>query len=63
MMRIGWLPRRTALAIIVAVVVAYTLLAEAQPPVVRAAVLAVLFASPPGRAVAAWRSIRSPAPR
>lgn len=41
LMRVGWLPRKTGLAVIVAVVVAYALLAEAQPPVVRAAVLGV----------------------
>ena len=42
LMRMGWLPRRIGLSVIVAVVVIYTLLAEAQPPVVRAAVLGVL---------------------
>ncbi len=43
LMRIGWLPRRTALAIIMVVVVTYALVAEAQPPVTRAAVFAVLL--------------------
>lgn len=42
MMRLGWLPRRVGLSVIIAIVVAYTLLAEAQPPVMRAAVLSVL---------------------
>jgi competence protein ComEC len=42
LMRMGWLPRRVGLSVIIAVVVIYTLLAEAQPPVVRAAVLGVL---------------------
>ena len=42
-MRMGWLPRRMALALIVAIVVAYTLVAGAEPPVVRAAVLVVLM--------------------
>lgn len=42
MLRLGWLPRRVGLCLIMAVVVGYALLAEAQPPVVRAAVLGVL---------------------
>ncbi len=42
MSQLGWLPRRVGLCLIVAVVLGYTLLAEAQPPVVRAAVLGVL---------------------
>ncbi len=42
MMQLGWLPRRSGLFVIMAVVVGYALLAEAQPPVVRAAALAVL---------------------
>ena len=41
MMQLGWLPRRVGLSVIIAVVVGYALLAEAQPPVVRAAVLGV----------------------
>ncbi len=52
LMRVGWLPRRVGLSVIVAVVVGYALLAEAQPPVVRAAVLGVLFC------VAAWTGRR-----
>ena len=48
MMRLGWMPRRAGLCLIMAVVVAYALLAEAQPPVVRAAVFSVLMC------VAAW---------
>ena len=40
---IGWLPRRAALALIIAVVVAYALVAGAGPPVVRAAVLVVVI--------------------
>ncbi|MCI0333649.1 MAG: ComEC/Rec2 family competence protein, partial [Planctomycetes bacterium] len=43
LMRIGWLPRRTGLAIIMVVVVAYSFLVETQPPVTRAAVFAVLI--------------------
>jgi len=43
LMRVGWLPRRRAFAVIMGVVAAYALLAEPQPPVVRAAVLAVLM--------------------
>jgi competence protein ComEC len=43
MMRLGWMPRRAGLCLIIAVVVAYALLAEAQPPVVRAAVFGVLM--------------------
>jgi competence protein ComEC len=42
-MRLGWMSRRMALAIIMAIVVAYALLAELQPPVTRAAVFAVLI--------------------
>jgi competence protein ComEC len=42
MMQLGWLPRRVGLCVIIAIVVAYTLLAEGQPPVMRAAVLGVL---------------------
>lgn len=51
-MRAGWLPRRLALAIIMAVVVAYAFVAESQPPVVRAAVFAVLLC------IAAWSGRR-----
>ncbi|WP_442484862.1 ComEC/Rec2 family competence protein [Aeoliella sp. SH292] len=39
----GWLPRRQALLIAIVIVVFYTLLTGAQPPVVRAAVLTVLL--------------------
>ncbi|MGD9636200.1 MAG: ComEC/Rec2 family competence protein, partial [Pirellulales bacterium] len=39
---VGWLPRRVALALIVAVVTLYTFVAGAEPPVVRSAVLVVL---------------------
>jgi competence protein ComEC len=42
MMQLGWLPRRVGLCVIIGVVIGYTLLAEAQPPVMRAAVLGVL---------------------
>lgn len=49
----GWLPRRAALATIVVVVVLYALVADARPPVVRAAVLTVLWC------VAAWGGRRS----
>lgn len=42
LMRAGWLPRRAGLAVIMVVVVAYAIVAEFQPPVARAAVLAVL---------------------
>lgn len=51
-MRAGWLPRRTGLAIVMVLVVAYTLLAETEPPVVRAAVFAVLIC------LAAWTGRR-----
>jgi len=47
-MRMGWLPRRTALAMIVMLVVVYALVAGARPPVMRAAVIAVLMC------LAAW---------
>jgi competence protein ComEC len=42
MMQLGWLPRRVGLSVIMAIILAYTLLAEAQPPVMRAAVLGIL---------------------
>ncbi|HEX2474948.1 MAG TPA: ComEC/Rec2 family competence protein, partial [Lacipirellulaceae bacterium] len=43
LMRMGWIPRRAGLAVIIAVIVLYALLAEVQPPVVRAAVLGILI--------------------
>ena len=49
---IGWLPRRVALALIIAIVVAYTLVAGGEPPVLRAAVLVVLVC------VGAWTGRR-----
>src|SRR4051812_12315154 len=52
MMRLGWMPRRAGLCLIMAVVVTYVLLAEAQPPVVRAGVFSVLMC------VAAWSGRR-----
>ncbi len=52
MMRVGWIARRAGLAIIIGVVVFYTLLAELQPPVVRAAVLGILLC------VATWTGRR-----
>ncbi|HEX3599625.1 MAG TPA: ComEC/Rec2 family competence protein [Lacipirellulaceae bacterium] len=59
MMQLGWLPRRVGLSVIIAVVVAYTLLAEAQPPVMRAAVLGVLGCAAiwAGRRGAAFNSL------
>lgn len=59
LMRVGWLPRKTGLAVIVAVVVTYALLAEAQPPVVRAAVLGVFvcWAAWTGRRGLAFNSL------
>ena len=59
LMRVGWLPRKTGLAVIVAVVVAYALLAEAQPPVVRTAVLGVFvcWAAWTGRRGLAFNSL------
>lgn len=52
LVQFGWLPRRVGLCVIIAVVVGYALLAEAQPPVVRAAVLGVLVS------VAMWTGRR-----
>ncbi|MEX2093258.1 MAG: ComEC/Rec2 family competence protein, partial [Pirellulales bacterium] len=49
---IGWLPRRVALALIIAVVALYTLVAGGEPPVLRAAVLVVLVC------VGAWSGRR-----
>lgn len=43
MMRLGLMNRRTGLVLIVLVVVTYALMAELQPPVMRAAVLGVLL--------------------
>jgi competence protein ComEC len=40
---IGWLPRRVVLVLTVAVVILYTLVAGAEPPVVRSAVLVVVI--------------------
>ena len=59
MMQLGWLPRRVGLCVIMGVVVGYALLAEAQPPVVRAAVLGVLgcVAIWTGRRGAAYNSL------
>lgn len=48
LIRMGLMPRRTGLFLITAIVIGYALLAESQPPVVRAAVLGVLMC------VAAW---------
>jgi competence protein ComEC len=58
-MRVGWLSRRTGLAVIIAIVVFYAVLAELQPPVVRAAVFAVLvcFAAWSGRGGVAFNSL------
>ncbi len=47
-MWVGWLSRRMGLTLIMAVVVMYALVAEAQPPVMRAAVFVVLIC------LAAW---------
>jgi competence protein ComEC len=55
MMRLGWLARRAGLAVIIALVLVYTLLAEMQPPVVRAAVFGILLC------VAAWTGRRGAA--
>jgi competence protein ComEC len=43
LMQLGWLSRRVGLCVIVAIVVSYALLAESQPPVMRAAVVGVLL--------------------
>jgi competence protein ComEC len=52
LMRCGLVPRRLGLAVTMAVVTFYAVLAESQPPVVRAAALAVLLC------VAAWTGRR-----
>ncbi len=41
-LRMGWLPRRAGLCLIIVVVIAYALLAEVHPSIVRAATLCVL---------------------
>lgn len=51
-MRLGWLPRRVALALIMAIVAAYSIVTGAEPPVLRAAVLVVLVC------LAAWSGRR-----
>ncbi len=51
-MRLGWLSRRAGLILIMVAVVVYTLLTRSEPPVLRAAVLAVLLC------VAAWTGRR-----
>lgn len=58
-MRFGWLSRRVALVAIGAIAIAYALLAHGQPPVVRAAVIAVLMcvASWSGRPVGSFNSL------
>jgi competence protein ComEC len=55
LMRVGWLARKTGLAVIMLVVVAYALVTEAQPPVIRAAVFAVLLC------IGAWSGRRGAA--
>lgn len=52
-LRLGWLPRRFALSAIAVVVVLFAAVAEMQPPVMRAAVLVVLFCA------AAWSGRRA----
>jgi competence protein ComEC len=42
-MQLGWLSRQAGLAMVVVVIVGYALIAEAQPPVLRAAVFAMLI--------------------
>jgi competence protein ComEC len=51
-MRMGWVGRRAGLASIIALVILYALLAEVQPPVVRAAVMGVVLC------LAAWTGRR-----
>jgi competence protein ComEC len=62
-MRVGWLSRRMGLAVIIVVVLAYTLLTRGEPPVLRAAVLAVLMclAAWTGRRAAAFNSLAAAA--
>jgi competence protein ComEC len=55
LMRIGCLSRRMGLAIIMAIVIGYALVAQAQPPVMRAAVFAILIC------VGAWTGRRGAA--
>jgi competence protein ComEC len=52
LMRVGWISRRLGLAIIIAVVIGYALIAEMQPPVIRAATLGVMMC------IAAWAGRR-----
>lgn len=58
-MRLGLLPRRAGLSLIIVAVVTYTLLTRSEPPVLRAAVLAVLLcaAAWTGRQAAAFNSL------
>lgn len=63
LMRVGWLPRQSALAMIVMLVVCYAIIAEARPPVTRAAVLTVLmcWAAWIGRRAIAFNSLAAAA--
>ncbi|MFV2070140.1 MAG: ComEC/Rec2 family competence protein, partial [Pirellulales bacterium] len=63
MMRIGLLPRRTALILVALLVVGYAMLTEARPPVVRASVLVVVMsiAGLMGRRALAFNSLAAAA--
>jgi competence protein ComEC len=62
-LRLGLLPRRTALVLVAVLVVAYTILTEARPPVVRACVLVVVvcLARLGGRRALAFNSLAAAA--
>jgi competence protein ComEC len=63
LMRLGWLPRKAGLAVIMAAVVAYALVADARPPVIRAAALTVVVcvAMWTGRRAVAFNSLAAAA--
>jgi competence protein ComEC len=63
LMRVGWLSRQLSLAIIITAIVSYAVLADAQPPVVRAAVLGILLciAALAGRRGVAFNSLAAAA--
>lgn len=52
-LRVGWLPRKSAVFLVASLVVGYALLAHARPPVVRAAVLVVIIC---GARLGGWRT-------
>ncbi|MBX7168311.1 MAG: ComEC/Rec2 family competence protein [Pirellulales bacterium] len=63
LLRLGWLPQRTAVVLIAAITCLYAWLADAQPPVVRAAILVVIvcLAAGLGRQALSFNSLAAAA--